>query len=327
MAITLAQAKLNSQDDIQKGVIDEFQKSSFILNNITFDDVVSPGSVEGSLTYGYQRLLTEAGAAFRALNSEYTPSEAQKERKVTDLKIFGGSFEIDRVLTNTGGLVSAVQFQLNQKIKSARALFHDATINGDEAANADQFDGLDVAVTGSDTEANTGDFIDLSSTSAVDSNYKVFLDEIENWLADLDELPSVIAGNSKSITKFKQVARRAGYLTASEDAFGRQVEAFNNIPIIDLGAKPASTSPIVDIYSKSFDGGTTTTTGLTDLYAFRFGMDAFHGASLAGQPLVNTYFPDFTSPGAVKSGEVELVASIALKKQKSAGVFRNLKVQ
>jgi hypothetical protein len=29
MAITLAQAKLNTQDDIQKGVIDEFRKSSF----------------------------------------------------------------------------------------------------------------------------------------------------------------------------------------------------------------------------------------------------------------------------------------------------------
>jgi hypothetical protein len=31
MAITLAQAKLNTQDDIQAGVIDEFRKSSFIL--------------------------------------------------------------------------------------------------------------------------------------------------------------------------------------------------------------------------------------------------------------------------------------------------------
>ncbi len=29
--VTLAQAKLNTQDDIQAGVIDEFRKSSFIL--------------------------------------------------------------------------------------------------------------------------------------------------------------------------------------------------------------------------------------------------------------------------------------------------------
>ena len=29
MAVTLAQAKLNVQDDLQMGVIDEFRKSSF----------------------------------------------------------------------------------------------------------------------------------------------------------------------------------------------------------------------------------------------------------------------------------------------------------
>ena len=41
MAITLEQAKLNTQDAIQAGVIDEFRKSSFILDNIAFDNAVS----------------------------------------------------------------------------------------------------------------------------------------------------------------------------------------------------------------------------------------------------------------------------------------------
>ena len=51
MAITLAQAKLNTQDDIQKGVIDEFRKSSFILDNISFDNAVTPGTNGATLTY------------------------------------------------------------------------------------------------------------------------------------------------------------------------------------------------------------------------------------------------------------------------------------
>ena len=37
MAVTLAQAKLNVTDDLQLGIIDEFAKSSFIMNNIPFD--------------------------------------------------------------------------------------------------------------------------------------------------------------------------------------------------------------------------------------------------------------------------------------------------
>ena len=42
MPITLAEAKKNVQDDLQIGVIDEFAKSNFIMNNIPFDNVVSP---------------------------------------------------------------------------------------------------------------------------------------------------------------------------------------------------------------------------------------------------------------------------------------------
>ena len=64
--ITLAHAKLNTQDDIQAGVIDEFRKSSFILDNIPFDDAVTPGTNGATLTYGYTRLITQPTAAFRA---------------------------------------------------------------------------------------------------------------------------------------------------------------------------------------------------------------------------------------------------------------------
>ena len=53
MAVTLQQAKLDSQDDIQKGVIDEFRKSSYILDNLTFDNAVTPGTNGATLTYGY----------------------------------------------------------------------------------------------------------------------------------------------------------------------------------------------------------------------------------------------------------------------------------
>ena len=80
MPITLAEAKKNVQDDLQMGVIDEFRKSNFILNNITFDDAVSPTGGGATLTYGYTRLKTQPTAAFRAINTEYTPQEVTKER-------------------------------------------------------------------------------------------------------------------------------------------------------------------------------------------------------------------------------------------------------
>src|SRR5690606_30478930 len=98
MPVTLSEAKKNVQDALQMGVIDEFRKSNWLLDNITFDDAVSPTGGGATLTYAYTRLITQPTAAFRAVNEEYTPQEVQKQRYTVDLKIFGGAFEIDRII-------------------------------------------------------------------------------------------------------------------------------------------------------------------------------------------------------------------------------------
>jgi hypothetical protein len=322
MAVTLAQAKLNSQDDIQQGVIDEFRKSSFIIENLPFDDAVSPGTSGATLTYGYQRLISQPTAAFREINTEFTPGQVTKQRYTTELKPFGGSFEIDRVLSKVGGLTDEVELQIQQKVKAARALFHDTCINGDSAVDALSFDGLNKAVAGTSTEFNVGggNAIDLSTSAQIDANYKKFQDALDEFLALLSEKPDALMGNSKLIAKIKMVARRAGYLTQSEDAFGKKVDNYDGIALVDLGDKPGVNNPVVPIVTRD------TVTGLTDLYAARMAMDAFHGVTLANDQMVNIWLPDFETAGAVKKGEVEMIAAVALKATKQAGVFRNIKV-
>jgi len=326
MTVTLAQAKLNTQDDIQKGVIDEFRKSSFLLDNMTFDDAVSPGTNGATLTYGYTRLITQPTAAFRAINSEYSTQEVTKNRYTVELKPFGGSFAVDRIIASTSGLIDEVNLQVSQKVKAAKALFHDTVINGDTAVNENAFDGLDKAITGSTTEFNDDSSIDLSTSALMDTNYKEFLDLMDEFLSNLDGKPTFLGGNSKLITKIKAVARRAGYLTQSEDAFGRKVDAYDGIVLVDLGAKVGSNDPVVSIVDTRKPNGTDIVTGLTDLYAARLSLDGFHAVSLANQDLVKIWLPDFNTAGAVKNGEVEMVAAVALKATKSAGVFRNIKV-
>lgn len=318
MAVTLEQAKLNVQDALQMGVIDEFAKSNFILNNIIFDDAVSPTGGGATLTYGYTRLITQPTAAFRAINTEYTPQEVTKQRYTVDLKVFGGSFQIDRVLANMGGIVDEVALQIQQKVKAASALFNDTVINGDSGVDENAFDGLEKALTGSSTEYNPSSVIDLSTSSTIDTNWKVFLDELDEFLMGLDGTPSFIGGNTKLIAKIRACARRAGMYQVTKDNFGQQVETYGNIPLIDLGAKPGSNEPVVSIDE---------TSGETSLYAVRLGLDGFHAVSMAGQSPVNTWLPDFKTAGAVKTGEVEMVAAVALKATKAAGVMRNIKVQ
>ncbi|WP_312340242.1 major capsid protein [Anaerospora hongkongensis] len=318
MAVTLAQAKLNVQDALQTGVIDEFAKSNFLINALTFDDVVSPTGGGATLTYGYTRLITQPTAGFRAVNSEYNSQEVSKQRYTTDLKVFGGSFKIDRVIGNMGGIVSEVTLQMQQKIKAASALFNDTVINGDSAVDENAFDGLEKALTGSSTEYVPPSVIDLSTSAAVDANYKAFLDVLDEFLMGLDGKTSFIGGNLKLISKIRACARRAGTYQTTKDSFGENVDLYNGIPLVNFGEKPGTNAPVVT---------TNVTSGETSLYTARLALDGFHGISMAGQSPVNTWLPDFKTAGAVKLGEVEMVAAVALKATKSAGVLRKIKVQ
>ena len=317
MAVTLAQAKLNVQDALQMGVIDEFQKSNFLFNTLTFDDCVSPTGGGSTLTYGYTRLITQPTAAFRAINTEYTPQEVTRQRYTADLKVFGGSYQIDRVISNMGGIISEVLLQSQQKVKAASALFNDTVINGDSAVDANAFDGLDKAITGSSTEFTPAGAIDLSTSAAVDANYKVFLDVLDEFLMGLDGTPGAIMGNMKMIARLRAVSRRAGMYQVTKNDFGQQVEHYGVIPWIDLGTKAGTNDDIV-----ATDG----TSGETSLYAVRFGLDGFHAISMAGVAPVQTWLPDYSTSGAVKTGEVEMVAAVVLKATKAAGVFRKIKV-
>lgn len=321
MAITLAEAQKNVQDALQMGVIDEFRKSNWILDHLAFDDAVSPTGGGATMTYAYTRLKTQPNASFRAINTEYTPSEVTKERHTVDLKIFGGSYQIDRVIANMGGIVSEIELQQAQKIKAANALFNDTFINGDSATDSKAFDGLEKALAGSSTEYNNGSdkvTIDLSTSAAITTNYTSFLDMLDEFLTGLDGTPSFIAGNTKLISKLRACARRAAMYQTTKTDWGTQVESYGNIPFVDLGAKAGTNDDVVK---------TDSSTGTTSLYVARLGLDGLHGVSMAGVSPIQVWVPDFSTSGAVKTGEVEMLAAIALKASKAAGVFRNIKVK
>jgi hypothetical protein len=321
MAITLAEASKNVQDDLQSGVIDEFRKSNWIMDHITFDDVVSPVGGGATMTYSYARLKTQPTARFRSVNSEYSPQTVEKELQHTTLKVFGGSYEIDRIIANMGGIVNEVDLQQSQKIKAANALFNDTFINGDSGVDENAFDGLEKALAGSSTEYNvggSGTVIDLSTSTAITTNYMEFLDMLDEFLSGLDGTPSFIGGNAKLIAKLRACARRASMYQVTKNDFGQQVESYGPIPFVDLGAKAGSNDDVI---------ATDAATGTTSLYVARLGLDGLHAVSMANQAPVKTWLPDFSTSGAVKKGEVEMTAAIALKATKAAGVFRKIKVK
>lgn len=328
MPVTLAQAKVAMATPFEQTVVDEFRRESFLMDQLTFDNAVSPGTGGSNLVYGYTQLKTPATAQFRDINQEYTPNEAERSDKTVKLKIFGGSYQIDRVIQDTSGQINEAAFQASEKIKAAANLFHNTVINGDSAVNALEFDGLNKLLTGTSTELGTNKILDLTDPAL--GKYDL-LDYLDEFLSELTGKPTMIMGNSKLINKIKSQARKAGYFTQSEDAFGRKVDGYDGIPFLDLGyfssvsGGTASTRPIVDNVSRQV--GSETITGLTDLYAVSLGLDGFHGITPTGDNAgIRAYLPNFNSPGVVKTGDVEMVAGVALKATRKAGVLRNIKV-
>lgn len=433
MAVTLAEAQVNTQDDVSFAIIEETRRKSWLLDQMTFDDCVNPSGGGSTLTYGYTRLVTMAPAAFRAYNTEYTPGKATRARFTVDLKPLGGSFEIDRALARLGPAATNEEaFQFDQLIKSVRDQFQNAIINGDidrvGGDNSAGFDGLSKALRGSTTELNANATLDwTAATINTEALAQTALDSLDELVGLVDGGASALIGNDKAIARVRSIARRAGYYTRSEDALGRVVEKFGNAVLVDLGFNNAGGSVIslgnrdvdssiwnttitgvptggdftvtvavdgaaavesgtiafdasntvmknaiaamsnvgtnnvtvtgtttktitfvkalddaavvVALGTNSLTGGTTPSvtvaevavtadaSGLTDLYAVRFGLDAFHAVSVQGS-LVSVFRPDYTSPGVVKLGEVEMgPLATVLKATRGAAVLRNIKVQ
>ena len=321
MAISLAEAKLNVQDDLQAGVIDEFRKSNWILDHILFDDCVSPTGNGAAATYSYLRLYSQPTAAFRAVNNEYTSAEVSRVKISTDVKIFGGSYKIDRIIADLGGAVDEVQLQQSQKIKAAQALFNDTFINGDSTENSNAFDGIERAVLSGGAAYNGASAdspIDLSTSAAVTENYMAFLDMLDEFLMSLDGTPSCLLGNTRMIAKLRACARRASMYQTTVDDFGQQIETYAGIPLVDMKTKAGSNDEVI---------ATDATAGTTSLYAVRLGLDGVHAVSYQGVSPIRCWLPDFSTAGAVKTGEVEMSAALAIKNSKAVGAFRKIKVK
>jgi hypothetical protein len=325
MAVTLAEAKNNALEDYDPFVIDEFRKSSVILDSLIFDEAVNPAGGGATLDYSYRRQETQPTAEFRAINTEYTPSTTTTKKYTTTLAVLGGAFEIDRLLANIGPKGSdEVTRNINDKVKAAVTLFQDTVINGDTGVNDKAFDGLDKALTGSNTEmkpaTDTYDWTDLEGEKGNKA-----IDTLDEFLDLLDGTPTIVVGNKKALARVRAMVRRTSMyvrepIDGLANANGRPItrESYGGILFADAGEKAGSNDPIIPIDHD----------GTTSLYAYRVGLDGFCGITTTDGTLVKTWLPDFTQPGAVHRGEVELgPVGVALKATKAAAVLRKIKVR
>lgn len=366
MALTLAQAKVGMANKVDEFVIDLFQRKSRLLDLMVFDDAISPQG-GSTLSYSYEQELTPSVAAGRAINNDYTPGEAIRTLKTTNLKVIGGSYQLDRVIINTPSKrLDEVSYQTKKKVEAVVNLFHQLFINGNATANVLEFDGLDQLLWQTDTELKEG-VLDIASMTADEGQQ--LINDIDLAIAKMVRKPDVMICNSFMRVKIKEAAHRIGYYSRAENALGTFSDFYDNtIEIVDLGQFYDGTYGLQDIvktrtaaeyrevevtadtfvtdgslYTESSGTYSAVTTGSynsattyyklvgragsTDIYFACLGQEEVCGLSPEGNKIVNVYNPNFASADAVLKGAVEAVWGLAVKNSKAAAVIRDIKVK
>lgn len=315
---TLADAKNLSQSKLTNHVIDEFRKSP-LMDRMVFDDCVKPQGGD-SLTYVYNRVETYPTAEGREINKEYANKDVAKTKQITtNLKIFGGAFDLDRVLISHEKQVITNQlvFQMDQKVKATTALFNDWFINGDSENVTGSFDGLNKAIKGTKTDFTPSAILDMSSAEAIEKNWKAFLYYVRQTLKLMDGTPDLMAVNNDMFAVFQTVADYSSQFTATKNELGSEIVKYGNTTIMKMGDKAGKSGGIIE---------TSEEDGTSPIYFARLGLDGVHAVTPDGQKAPKTYLPNLSLPGAVKTGEVEMISAMVVKATKSAAVLRGIKV-
>lgn len=268
MAVTLAQAALLSQNDLQRGVIETFVQESAVLDRLPLMEI------QGN-AYAYNKEATLPGVAFRSVNEAYTESTGTVVQATESLVILGGDADVDTFIQRTrSDLNDQRAIQTRLKVKAASYKFQDAFFNGDVAVDPKSFDGLKKRLTGAQViDAGTNGIPIVGSSN---SDIYAFFDKLDELIA---AVPGLTAENGAIYaprglrSKVLSAGRRIGGTDmVREDLTGKRIATWNGIPLLDAGDSLAGTP----ILAQNETQGSSTVAG--SIYAVRFGEDETDGA-------------------------------------------------
>lgn len=234
MAVSLQQAAVLSQDDLQRGVLEVFVNESVVLDRI-------PMLTINGNAYAYNKELTLPGAAFRAVNAGYVESTGSVVQETESLVILGGDADVDRFLQQTRSNLNdqrAVQTAL--KVKAAVRTYQNTFFNGNvQGGLTNGFDGLKTRLTGSQVINNGGPVVGANS-----GDRQAFFDKLDELIAAVPGGPDALYMNRAIRYKILSAMRRENMYV--EKVGVKQEPSYQGIPLLDpgkVGTHPATGSP------------------------------------------------------------------------------------
>lgn len=288
MALTIAQASVVGQDDFKDGIVEMFVQESKVLDRLLFVPILGTA-------HAYNRELTLPGAATRAVNASWVESTGTFEKKTESLKIYGGEFHVDRFIMKTmGNKADHYAAQAALKVKAVTYKVQGDFINGDSATDVNAIDGLKKRMPASQVVDAAATSLDVNFDDA--SRY-TFIDRLQELISKVRGGADALYMNQSMLLKIQSVAARLGYRLQRVEGFGKVVDSFNSVPLLDIGKNADGT----EIITNTEPDGTTPTAvnNTTSIYAVKFGEDNLAGLTSAGSGI------DAYKIGGGPNGEME----------------------
>lgn len=249
----------------QRAMVEQFAASADIFAALPFE-----GLGEGNSTYqGLREKSLPASMAFRAINEAATSGQGKLEPFSEPSYIFDHDIDIDSAIVRRHGMERMNQ-HVGMGLKAAGKLWTDTFIDGDNASEAREFDGIK-----NRCERFSNRKITNSSASggAALSLYK-----LDQAIANTNE-PNAILASYNLMPRFIQAARNtsiAGFVIQSWDGVGTPKMTYANIPIY-WGYKKDLHGVILPFSEVGSGGGSAVT---TSMYILGMGEGGLRGLQL-----------------------------------------------
>lgn len=211
--ILLDNAKLLTQDMLQRGVIETMAKTSGVLQRLPFVEVVGSG-------YSYNVVDELPSVQYRAVNGQYNESTATVKNAVENLVILGGDADVDVYLTRTHSNLNDLRaMQTELKAKAVARQFETDFFKGEGTSEA--MKGLDKRI----TEGIAGKEIKAELT--LDS-----LNELLDSVVDGADCLFMSKKMRRELLSLLQASNH--YIENGTDSFGRTVSKYGDVEIVPV---------------------------------------------------------------------------------------------
>lgn len=293
--LTLLEAVDYSQDKAQRAVTKQIVEESPVLENLPIR------TIDGA-AYRYPREEGLGTVGYRGVGGSWTANAGIIRHEVETWAIIGGEVFVDNAEIEMSNLIAIKPHKYQQKARAMGLFFSEEFFEGDKSVNPDGLDGLRRRITGNQLiNAGTG-----GATLTLD-----MLDELIDSVVGGPDALYMNKTLRRKITKLVREQTGTMRITTEQDKFGRQVMAYNDIPI-RVVERQDDASTFLEFNEADGSGNNDT----ASIYAVKFGMEYVHGFATKALPGVKDFGEIEAKPGHL--GRIEWYAGLAIEHPRAA---------